>query len=86
MSYVNHKGTLIQYAVEGAGPPLVLHHGMSENIMCWHHSGMVEALRRQYRLIMFDARGHGGSDKPHNAADYTLACRTMDVVQFTVRH
>jgi pimeloyl-ACP methyl ester carboxylesterase len=80
MQVVVNDGIRIHYEVKGAGPPLVLHHGMSENIARWRLSGFVEALRKQYQLILIDARGHGASDKPHDPAAYSLESRAMDVI------
>jgi pimeloyl-ACP methyl ester carboxylesterase len=47
---------------------------------CWYDFGYASELRNRYRLILFDARGHGASDKPHNSAAYDLKCRVDDVV------
>jgi pimeloyl-ACP methyl ester carboxylesterase len=66
--------------VEGEGPALVLQHGFSEGVIDWYESGYVEALRRDYRLILIDARGHGASDKPHDPDAYVLNRRVADVV------
>lgn len=76
---INHE-IRIHYEVEGSGPPLVLHHGMSETLNRWHLSGCVKALRPHYQLILFNARGHGASDKPPDPAAYSLAERANDVV------
>jgi len=43
-------------------------------------NGYVEALCPNYQLILIDARGHGGSDKPHDPAAYDLSLRAGDVV------
>jgi pimeloyl-ACP methyl ester carboxylesterase len=37
-------------------------------------------LKTGHQLILIDSRGHGQSDKPHDAAAYDLALRTSDVV------
>ena len=80
MPYANNNGVRIYYEVEGQGPPLVLAHGVSGNLNMWRKAGgYVDALKSDYRLILFDARGHGRSDKPHDAADYGTKM-TDDVV------
>lgn len=79
MPYANHGGIRIRYEVEGTGPPLVLHHGTSGSGEDWKDLGYVDALRRDHQLIMVDARGHGGSDKPHDPAAYDLPLRVADV-------
>lgn len=53
----------------GDGPPLVLLHGLSatrRNVV----QGSRALARRGYRLIFYDARGHGGSSPAPSAADY----------------
>jgi pimeloyl-ACP methyl ester carboxylesterase len=46
---------------------------------CSQH-GYVAALRSHHRLILVDARGHGGSDEPHDAAAYELNLHVGDIV------
>ncbi len=79
MAYAVNAGVRIHYSVEGDGPPLVLQHGFLQSIADWHEAGVVAALRRRFRLVMLDARGHGGSDKPHDEAAYTIDKRVGDV-------
>jgi pimeloyl-ACP methyl ester carboxylesterase len=76
--YASNAG--IYYEVTGAGPPLVLQHGFMCSLDEWDELGYVAALSAQYRLILIDARGHGGSDKPHDEASYTLDRRVGDVI------
>lgn len=61
MPYADHQGTRIHYEVEGDGPPLVLQHGFTGNLKRWYSFGYVAALKSNYRLILVDARGHGGA-------------------------
>ena len=72
MSYADNQGTRIHYCVEGEGPLLVLQHGFTQCIDDWYEAGYVAALKRDYRLILVDARGHGQSDKPHDPRAYGL--------------
>ncbi len=46
----------------------------------WFRVGYVEALKSNYRLILIDARGHGGSDKPHTGDAYSLPLHVGDIV------
>lgn len=80
MFYTINQGVRIAFEVEGKGPPLVLHHGMSETRTRFRQSGCVAALRPHYQLILLDARGHGASDKPHDPAAYSLEERANDVI------
>lgn len=79
MPYASNQGTRIHYHVEGDGPPLVLQHGFSSSVQSWYLNDYVEPLQKDYRLILIDARGHGGSDKPHDPKDYELSLRVRDV-------
>ena len=80
MAYINRDGVRIHYRVVGDGPPLVLHHGASQDLRRWYLCGYVEALRSEYQLILVDPRGNGASDKPHEPAAYALRRRAEDVV------
>ncbi len=79
MPYADNQGVRIHYRVEGEGQPLVLQHGFTGSIEDWSDYGYVASLKH-YRLILVDARGHGGSDKPHDVASYALDKRAGDVV------
>jgi pimeloyl-ACP methyl ester carboxylesterase len=79
MPYVKNNGTRIHYEVQGEGPPLVLQHGTTGSWEDWEEFGYAQPLRQDYRLILIDARGHGASDKPHDAAAYDHALRASDV-------
>ncbi len=58
------KGYPIQiaYGERGRGKPLILLHGMGSWSYNWRHS--VAALSKYYRVICFDAKGFGFSEKP----------------------
>lgn len=75
-------GLKIHYAVEGAGPPLVLLHGWASwYTETWVDSGFVAALSPLRTIIGPDQRGHGKSDKPHDPAAYAPAVMADDVVR-----
>ncbi len=80
MPYVTNQGVRIHYQVDGAGPPLVLQHGYTQNLELWYRFGYVDALKAHYRLILIDARGHGMSDKPHDRAAYVWPVGVTDVL------
>lgn len=52
----------IAYGEKGTGKPLFLIHGIG----CWSYSWRyhIEPLSQYFRVICFDAKGHGFSDKP----------------------
>ena len=80
MPYAENDGVHIYYRVVGEGPPLVLQHGFGQNLKAWYLFGYVEALRRQFRLVLIDARGHGDSDKLYDPGAYELSLQVADVV------
>lgn len=79
MPYASNGGVRIYYEREGSGPPLVLHHGFTRSLEGWRDNGYVDVLKREYGLILMDARGHGRSDKPHDPAAYAPEQRVGDV-------
>ena len=80
MPYANNNGVKIYYEVEGEGPPLVLAHGTSGTLNQWRTRGYADVLKRDFKLVLFDARGHGRSDKPHATSDYGTKIMADDVV------
>jgi pimeloyl-ACP methyl ester carboxylesterase len=80
MPYVPSHGVRIHYQIVGNGPPLLLQHGFTDSLESWYEFGYVPALRPQYRLILLDARGHGRSEKPHEAPAYELQLFVADIL------
>lgn len=80
MPYATNDDIRIHYELDGTGPPLVLLHGFTPSLEIWYDFGWVQRLRDRYQLVLIDARGHGRSDKPHNADAYRFALMTSDVV------
>jgi pimeloyl-ACP methyl ester carboxylesterase len=70
MPYANSQGVRIYYEVKGQGPPLVMAHGGGSNLNGWRRYGYTDALKNDYKLVLFDARAHGRSDKPHEMSAY----------------
>lgn len=52
----------IAYGEKGTGKPLFLVHGIGSWSYGWHHN--IDELAQSFRVICFDAKGHGFSDKP----------------------
>ncbi len=64
-------GVRIRYVAEGRGEPVVLIHGFAVNAnLNWRFYGVAQKLAKHYRVITFDNRGHGQSDKPHDPTLY----------------
>lgn len=80
MPYATNHGVRIHFEVEGQGPPVVLQHGFAGTLESWRDAGYARELSREYRLIMVDARGCGGSDKPHNTESYGFRSMVADLV------
>ncbi len=62
MPYIHTNGIRIYYEEFGAGEPLVLISGMGYGFWMWHR--MIPGLAGNFRVIAFDNRGAGNSDKP----------------------
>lgn len=82
MPYASNDGVRVYYEVEGSGPPLFLHIGFLGTLEDWRREDTryVEALCDAYRLVLFDPRGQGRSDAPHDPSAYTLDNRVGDVL------
>jgi pimeloyl-ACP methyl ester carboxylesterase len=80
MPHATNQGVRIHYRVEGEGPALVMQHGITWNMEGWARHGYVDALKPHFRLVLVDARGHGESDKPHEASAYELSLHVGDIV------
>jgi pimeloyl-ACP methyl ester carboxylesterase len=70
MPYASNNGVKIYYEVEEKGPPLIMIHGLGDNLSQWRRCGHSDALKNDYQLILLDARAHGKSDKPHEPSAY----------------
>ena len=80
MPFADHQGVRIYYEVEGQGPRILLAHGLTGDTTFWRTYGYVEPLKDKYRVILYDARGHGKSDKPHEPAAYDLKLMAGDAL------
>jgi len=68
--YFDSDGITIRYVESGNGVPVVLHHGYTGSLEAFLRTSVFQALANDYRVIAFDARGHGKSGKPYEAAAY----------------
>jgi len=69
MPLVDLEDIRLYYEVHGEGPALVLAHGHACGVRSW--DPQLRELTDQYRVIVYDARGHGLSDAPRDAAAYS---------------
>jgi pimeloyl-ACP methyl ester carboxylesterase len=62
--------------LSGKGPVVVCIHGLTANHTCW--ASMADALGSDYRLVAYDLRGRGDSDKPDKG--YRLDIHGQDLL------
>lgn len=90
--FFDSDGVKIHYTDEGKGEPVVLLHGLTANIdFQWRVPKIIDALKDKYRVIAFDLRGHGKSDKPHDPEKYGTelaedAIRLLDHLKIDKAH
>ena len=70
MPVASVNGVDLYYETSGTGFPLVLAHGYCTSINLWQHQ--MPLLAQRYRVIAYDARGHGLSSAPAGKEHYTL--------------
>jgi pimeloyl-ACP methyl ester carboxylesterase len=78
MSKIQVGNSSVSVTDVGAGPPVVLLHGMGCGRRMWFHQ--IRALRDRFRVIAYDQRGHGETDAPTAATDYSAGHLARDLV------
>ncbi len=78
--YLDANGVKIRYIDTGKGEAIVLLHGGTSNLESWTTRGVVDNLSKDFRVIAFDARGHGKSDSPREPSAYGRQ-QALDVVR-----
>jgi pimeloyl-ACP methyl ester carboxylesterase len=76
-------GTRVYFEDDGGtGVPVAILGGFLDPIDLVRGAPIVRALQElpEFRLIFIDHRGHGRSDKPHEATAYAMPLRVADVV------
>jgi pimeloyl-ACP methyl ester carboxylesterase len=86
-NFFDSNGVRIRYVTEGQGVPVVLIHGWMSDVTMW---GKLEPAPG-FKLIALDCRGHGKSDKPHDATKYGVemasdVVRLLDHLQISKAH
>src|SRR5262249_16380255 len=63
-NFISH-GVTPNYLDDGTGDPVLLIHGFASNLVTnWRDTGWIAALvAANRRVVAFDNRGHGGSEK-----------------------
>jgi 3-oxoadipate enol-lactonase len=62
---IKANGININYVIEGEGPWLVMSHSLACDVSMWDEQAAL--LKKQFRVLRFDTRGHGASDAPAGA-------------------
>ena len=74
---IKANGSVFNCRTDGdRGPWVTLSHGLATDMSMWDE--LTEALSDRYRVLRYDARGHGESAAP--AGDYTLDMLVADAV------
>jgi haloacetate dehalogenase len=60
--------TVVRGKAGGAGPPVLLLHGIPETHLMWHR--VAPRLAERYTVVATDLRGFGASDSPPSAPDH----------------
>jgi pimeloyl-ACP methyl ester carboxylesterase len=63
MPEVTANGVRLHYQQFGTGPDVVLLHAVTSNLAVWMFTGLVEALAADFRVTVYDLRGHGFSER-----------------------
>jgi pimeloyl-ACP methyl ester carboxylesterase len=69
MPLVELENIRLYYEEHGRGPALILAHGHACGVRSW--DPQLRALADQYRVIVYDARGHGLSEAPREPSAYS---------------
>ncbi|MEW6145889.1 MAG: alpha/beta fold hydrolase [Thermodesulfobacteriota bacterium] len=84
MPRVNIDSIELQYEISGYGPPVVFINGLTMDLNGWLLQ--VEPFSRKYRMLRYDCRGQGGSDKPEteysqelHADDLRMLMEKLDI-------
>ncbi len=77
MPQVQIEGVGIYYESHGEGVPLVLTYCLGGNASMW--SGQIPAFAKPYRCIVWDPRGHGGSESPPEPEKYGVQRSAEDL-------
>jgi len=84
--YLQVDGTRIRYIDVGRGAPVLFLHGLGASMYAWRRN-LAAVAAAGFRVIAFDNRGFGLSDKPpapyDNAACARLAIALMDSLRLT---
>ncbi len=76
MAKINVQGVNLYYEIRGEGDPLIMIRGVGSNADHWY--AQVPAFSEKLRVVIFDNRGIGRSDKPD--IPYTIGMMAQDTL------
>ncbi|MBM4256971.1 MAG: alpha/beta fold hydrolase [Deltaproteobacteria bacterium] len=77
MAHIQVNGIRLHYETEGQGQPLLFINGLGQPSISWDPE-LIHAMAKSYRVITFDNRGTGLSDKPDEP--YSVALFASDAI------
>ncbi len=77
------NGRKVHVQSVGTGPDVVVVHGLLSSITSWYFA-VAPALATEYRVLMYDLRGHGLSE--FSTSGYGLTSMTGDLSDVVTRH
>lgn len=76
MPKIQSNGINLYYEIHGEGQPLLFIHGLGSSARDWEFQ--VTEFSKSYKVVTFDLRGHGQSDKPKGT--YSMSMFAADTV------
>lgn len=77
MPDIKANGARIHYEESGSGTAMLWAHGLGGNWRAWEK--VTDFFKDRYRVITYDARGHGSSEKPDKPEAYSQDIMVEDV-------
>ena len=77
MPDIKANGVRIRYEERGSGTAMVWAHGLGGNWRAWEK--VTDFFKDRYRVITYDARGHGQSEKPDKPEAYSQDIMVEDM-------
>lgn len=83
MQRLDSNGVSLSFLDEGEGEPILLIHGFASNsTVNWRNTNWIKTLNSGgFRVIAFDNRGHGQSEKLYDPADYGAPAMAEDALR-----
>jgi pimeloyl-ACP methyl ester carboxylesterase len=81
---VTVDGTRLRYIDAGTGTPVIFLHGLAASMYAWRHT-LPAVKAAGFRVVAFDNRGFGGSDKPAHGYDNGSFARLLTGLMDSLR-